>query len=148
MVTYSDGKNVPALTHTLSEFINMQSSDELTYRNFSILEKSHNLEILDHNILNDYLPEIQPYLLDITFDFDEARRYKYSPDLLAYDIYGSTQLDFVVMFFNGVIDPKEFDFNTVKLLYRSQLKALLDEIYKSELDYLKVTRTDNQLKMI
>jgi hypothetical protein len=148
MVTYSDGKNVPALAHTLSEFINMQSSDELTYRNFSILEKSHNLEILDHNILNDYLPEIQPYLLDITFDFEEARRYKYSPDLLAYDIYGSTQLDFVVMFFNGVIDPKEFDFDTVKLLYRSQLKALLDEIYKSELDYLKVTRSDNQLRMI
>lgn len=148
MVTYSDGKNEPALTHTLDEFINMQSSDELTYRNFSILEKSHNLEILDHNILSDYLPEIQPYLLDVTFDHEESRRYKYSPDLLAYDIYGSVQLDFVVMFFNGVIDPKEFDFNTVKLLYRSQLKALLDEIYKSEADYLKLTRSDNGLKMI
>ena len=138
----------PALTHTLQEFIKMQSTDEMTYRNFSILEKSHNLEILDHNIIRDYMTELEPYYQYIVLTYDEAVKYKYAPDLLAYDVYGSVQLDFVVMMLNDVIDPKEFVFDEVILLYKDALDILLSEIYSSEIDYISQTRGDNGLKMI
>ena len=147
MASNYNTSNDPALTHTLTEFISMQSTDELTYRNFSILDKSHNLEILDHNLLHDYITDLEPYFQYIVLTNDESVRYKYAPDLLAYDVYGSTQLDFAIMILNGVIDPKEFTFDTVILLYNSAMNTLLSEIYSAEIDYIKQSRSDNGLKL-
>ena len=33
---------------------------------------------------------------------EEYRRYKYRPDLFAYDVYGKTDYDFVILLVNGI----------------------------------------------
>lgn len=135
----------PALTYTLDQFISMKLSDDLTYRNFSILEVVNDLELLDHNLIEDYLPELESLCIEAPLSQDEYIRYKYAPDLLAYDVYGSAQLDFVILYANGIIDPKDFDLKIVKLPYASKMIAFLDAIYNSESNYINFNRSQNNL---
>ena len=125
----------PAKTFTISDFISEGESDDMTYANFSILQKSTIGQYAERNILDFYLEEIKKICLKIeTFTEEEISKYKYQPDLLAFDIYGSTQLDFVILLVNGIIDPKEFDFSRGYILLpnRTNLFSILDQIKNSE----------------
>lgn len=137
--------NDPALTYTLTEFIEIGTQDETTYRNFSILSYRMNTEFVDQNILDYYLKELKSLCMKITeFSDEEIKKYRYSPDLLAYDVYGSTQLDFIVLLCNGMIDPKEFDFKRKYLLLpkSSILKEFLSKVYSSESEWMNLNRAE------
>lgn len=137
-----------ALTYTIDDFISMKIADETTYHNFSIVEVVDGIELLDHNVIEDYLDELQSICVEVPLDQDQYNKYKYAPDLLAYDIYGSTQLDFIVMYVNDIIDPREFDMKKIKLPYSSALKEFLSEVYNSESGYISQNRADNNLNSI
>ena len=142
MKSYSSN---PALTYTLDQFISMKFTDELTYYNFSIIEMVNGIKLLDHNLIEDYLPELEALCVNCELDQDQYKKYKYSPDLLAFDVYGSTQLDFIILMINDMIDPKEFDLRTIKLPYASQLKLFLSSVYNAENSYLTHNRSVNGL---
>jgi len=135
----------PALTYTLNDFIAMKISDEMTYYNFSIIEKINNVEYLDHNLLEDYLPELEKICIKVNLSDDEFIKYKYAPDKLAYDLYNSVQLDFIVLMANDMIDPKEFCKKQIKLPYSSQLSDLLSRIYSKERNYINQNRIVNNV---
>ena len=135
----------PALTYTLDDFIKMQGTDNFTYRNFSILEKVNDVEILDHNLIEDYRSQIYDICVDCKLDTDQYKRYRYFPDLLAYDIYGSTQLDFIILFCNDMADPKEFDLKILKLPYGNKLRDVLGHVYNSEQYYMANNKFINQI---
>ena len=139
-------KNVtPATTYTLDDFIQMQISDDMTYYNFSILEMIDNVRHLDHNLVEDYLPELKSVCIPVTLSNEEFTKYRYNPDLLAYDIYGSVQLDFIVMLLNDCIDPKEFDKTKLILPYSTSLNIFLNTVYSAESNYIDQNRADNNL---
>lgn len=139
------GELNPALTHTLEEFIAMRNNDDLTYFNFSIIEKINGIKLLDHNLIEDYLDELVSISINCELNRDQYNKYKYSPDLLSYDVYGTTQLDFVILLINDMIDPKEFDLKTIKLPYASKMKLVMQSIYNSEQDYINQNRHDNEI---
>lgn len=141
----SNRKTDTATLHTLEEFIAEKYNDQLTYRNFSILEKIDGIEVVSQCLVDDYLQELDKISLKITLSNDEYRKYKYAPDILAYDVYGSTQLDFVIMFINDMIDPKEFDLKTIKLPYASLLNNVLNDIYNTNAGYIEQNRDDNNI---
>lgn len=136
----------PALTFTLEDFIDMKISDEMTYYNFSIIENINNIEYLDHNLIEDYLPELNKLCIPVSLTSEQFKRYKYAPDLLAYDVYGSVQLDFIVLMANDMIDPKEFCKTEIKLPYASSLRNFLGTIYSKEKNYITKNRYDNNIK--
>lgn len=142
MANYSSN---PALTYTLDQFISMKFTDELTYYNFSIIEMVNGSKLLDHNLIEDYLPELEALCVNCELDQEQYKKYKYSPDLLAFDVYGSTQLDFIILMINDMIDPKEFDLKTIKLPYASHLKTFLSSVYNAESSYLTHNRSINGL---
>lgn len=141
-------KNSPAYTYTIEYFISMRLSDEMTFRNFSILEVIDGIEMLDHNLVEDYLTELENMCVPLILDDESYRKYRYAPDLLAFDIYGSTQLDFIVLYANGMVDPKEFNTKKIKLPYASQLKTFLNQVYNSDYNYIRQNRSDNNLLII
>lgn len=146
MATFSKNNSSLRETYTLSDFIKQKSVDELTYRNLSILQKLHGLEVLDHNLFSDYINDIEPYIVDMEFeDSIQQNKYKYAPDLLAYDVYGSTQLDFVILLLNDMIDYKEFDLSVVRMLRSNDLYSIFSTIYNKNSDYIRITRSDNNL---
>jgi len=138
-------KSNPAKTYTLDDFILEGASDQLTYKNFAITQQIGNISFVDTGLLDYYLRELKSTSVEIPIEnitHDQMVKYKYQPDLLAYDIYGSTQLDFVVLLCNGIIDPKEFDFKVKSLLLpkASTLKEFLSEVFRSEKPWID-TRT-------
>lgn len=134
-------------TYTLDQFISMQSSDQLTYKNFAILEKYNNIEYLDHNLIDDYLTEFLSVAVELVLDDSQFIRYKYSPDLLSYDVYGTTQLDFVILALNDMVDPKEFTKKKIKMLYNSAIKELMSYVYNSNSGYVELNRQINGIKL-
>lgn len=145
MASNSNAVSNPALTYTLDDFISMKISDDMTYYNFSIIEKINDVEHLDTNLIELYIDELQSQCLTIELDQDQYSRYKYNPDLLAYDIYGSVQLDFVILLINNMYDPKEFIKKTLKLPYASTLSTFLNNVYSKESEYIAQNRSDNNI---
>ena len=141
----ADLKNTIAATHTLEEFISRRFEDQITFRNISILEVVDGNEWLDRNLITDYLPELKNISIDVQLSADQYRKYRYNPDLLAYDIYGSTQLDFIILLLNDMIDPKDFDSYKIKLPYVDQIQTFLSLVYNTNAGYLEQNRIDNGL---
>ena len=135
----------PSTTYTLDDFIQMKLSDDMTYYNFSILQVIDGIEHLDHNLVEDYLPELKSVCIPVTLSNLEYNKYKYNPDLLAYDIYGSVQLDFILLLLNDMIDPKEFDKKSLILPYSSTLSTFLNTVYSKESEYIGQNRAENNL---
>ena len=132
-----------SLTYTLEDFTKMQVSDQLTFRNFSTVAVVNGVELTDKNLVEDFLPELMKDALDVDLNNNEYVKYKYAPDLLAYDVYGSVQLDFIILYMNGIIDPKDFDFKTVKLVRASLLKQFLNKVYGSQKYILENNKYEN-----
>ena len=132
----------PALTYTLDDFISMQISDDMTYYNFSILEVIDGVEHLDSNLVEIYLEELKSQCISVQFSEEELKKYKYNADLLAYDLYGSVQLDFVILLLNDMYDPKEFTKKNVILPHSSTLSKFLNDVYSKEAGYIQQNRAD------
>ena len=76
-----------ALTYTLEDFVKMQVSDQLTFRNFSTVAVVNGVELTDKNLIEDFLPELMKNAITVDLSREEYLKYKYAPDLLAFDIY-------------------------------------------------------------
>jgi hypothetical protein len=144
--------NKPEETYTVSGFIEANSgSDEMTYYNFSILQQEvigkDTFQFTVSNIVDDYMEELKEYALLVQLSDLEKLKYHYNPELLAYDLYGSINLDFVILKLNGIIDPKDFDLPIIKVLNADTLKSLLSTIYNAEQDYIKNNRDDEGITM-
>jgi len=140
------GGSNPAKTYTIEDFIDMKTQDEITYINYSILNYNANITYTDQCILDFYMKELKDICLEVTdFTQEEINKYRYAPDLLAYDIYGSTQLDFIVLLCNGIIDPKEFDLNKGKIYLPTliDITNFLSETYSSESEWLNINRGES-----
>ena len=137
-------KRSVAKTATIQDFISAGQSDEMTYRSFSILEKNEDgLEFVDHNIIYDYLEELNKLCQEVQLTNQDVIDYRYAPDILAYRIYGTTQLDFVILAANDMIDPKDFSLSnkTIRLPKASILRTFLSSIYNAEISYIKNNRS-------
>ena len=142
MAVYYDYLNNPAQTYTLEQFINMKNTDGITYNNFSIYGKIDGQKILESNILDEYIDDLVSLSKIVKLSSDEYIKYKYAPDLLAYDVYGSVQLDFVILAVNDMIDPKDFNLKRLKLPTSTILKTMLNEIYSVNAGWISKNRYD------
>ena len=136
----------PAKTYTVDDFIDMKYIDETTFRRFSILEKLKefgDVEHLDHNLIEDYIELLD--VVEVPLDDEQFKKYKYRPDLLAYDVYGSTQVDYVILMINDMYDPKEFCKKKIYLPYASVLDKFMDTIFSCNEDYIEQNREINDI---
>ena len=53
-------------------------------------------EFIIRNIINDYVYELKELSIEVKLTTDEIYKYKYNPKRLAYDVYGSTKLFFII----------------------------------------------------
>ena len=136
--------NLPELTSTVEDFIEMGASDEMTYKNFSILVnfigESSVVEYAQDNVIYDYIDELMEKSVVFELSDDDYIKYRYKPKLLSYDIYGTTELYFVIMALNGICNIKDFNKRKLNLLYKSDLLNILNEIYSAESDYISYNR--------
>lgn len=134
----------PAETSTLEDFIAAGINDDMTYSNFSIFSTINGVKVLDRNIIDDYIPELKNLSSEIIGLTNSDRiHYRYSPDLLAYDMYHSTQLDFIIMAVNGVVTPLEFTMSGKLYLPKASiLKSFLSMVYNAEQEYIQANKSN------
>ena len=70
----------------------------------------------------------------------EFNKYRFKPKLLAYDLYGSTELYFTILFLNGICSIKDFNRKNIRLIKKSDMILLLESIYNAEQNYLSTNR--------
>ena len=133
-----------AKTMTVEDFISLGSSDEVTYYNYSLLEYLNGYEMFITSILYDYEDEISDAVILVALTEEERAKYRYKPYLFAYDIYGATEYKFIIMMLNGIIDPKEFDLQKIKVISKSTLNNILSRILSVNESFMNSNRA--QLK--
>lgn len=128
-------------TISVEDFIGMRSSDDITYYNYSILRYLNGFDMFITNLLYDYEDELNDIAVTIQLTDKERAKYRYKPYLLAFDIYGSTEAGFIIMMMNNIIDPKEFDFNRIKVIRYGDLITILNRMQAVNEEYMNGNRS-------
>ena len=122
----------PAKTSTLEEFIALSSKTIISYRNLSFVERIDDVrEFAIWNVLSDYERELKAISTDVELSESEFRKYIYNPKSLAYDIYGATELFFIILAVNGICTAKEFNNKKIKLIKAKDLEEVIQMIYNA-----------------
>lgn len=129
--------NDPATTHTLGEFIASSGLTTISYDKLSFKENRDGTFIPVINVLRTYLYEVKQQSVSIELDDIEYEKYKYNPKRLAYDIYGNTELFFIILIINGICNIKEFNKRKILMLKKDDINDILSRIYSSEKEYIE-----------
>lgn len=122
----------PEETYTVEQFISSAPTNQISYSKLCIYQKINTVYMATHNVLNDYRKEIRDATVTIKLSDEEYRKYRFRPKLLAYDIYGDTELYFMILFANNICNVKEFDSKKIKMIKYDTLQTILSSIYNSE----------------
>lgn len=123
------------MAYTMADFISLKSTDEVSYHNLSIVEKSSSGEMLldIHNVIDDYLSELESICDTVTLLPNEVIYYQYRPWLLAYNIYGDSELWWIITTLNNCASPNEFyDIQQLQLPTGAALSNFLTSLVNSE----------------
>ena len=131
----------PERTSSIEEFISYGNTNKLTYTNYAILEKisDTNIRVSIHNIIDEYIEDINSACVDLILPTEEMIKFKFKPWLLAYEIYGTIDLSFLILRLNNMISDKEFTKSKLKVLHPDGLE-LINRIYNSEKQYIQDNR--------
>lgn len=135
----------PDKTFTLEDFVQMKVTDDMTYYNFSIIEVIDGVQHTELNLIDEYITELRAICVPVELSDTELARYKNQPDLLAYDVYKSTQLDFVILAINDMYDPKDFTKRHIILPTASGLVTFLNTVYSKESGYINQNRYEQNI---
>lgn len=128
MATYSN----------LSDFIYQGRQNTISYQNLSYVQPFEDIKFPIFNVVTyDYLQEFKDAAVTINLTNDEFDKYKYKPRLLSIDLYGTTELFFVILAVNGMASEKEFSKQTIKLIPVSTLKDMMQQVYANEKQHIR-----------
>lgn len=128
----------PEKSYTIEQFITFKDDDTASYNNLSFRDKYDNIIYPIKNIIDDYIDELNELLVDVVMSESEFLRYRYRPKLLAFDIYGNAELDFLILAMNGVCNMKEFDSRSIKLIKNKDLDNFITSIFNANKDDLDI----------
>ena len=135
-------------TYTVEDFIELgKDLDDIQYSKFAILSKAASdianpIMYAEHNVVYDYEEELKRLSIEVEMSDTEFNKYRYKPKLLAYDLYGSTELYFAILFINGTCNIKDFNRKNIKLIKKADMIAVLEAIYNAEQNYISSNRTN------
>lgn len=130
-------------TYTLDQFIQAGRMTTVSYNRFSYREAISNGTIVSIlNVINDYIDEIQENAVNVELNREQYRKYRMKPKLLCFDVYGNTEVYWVIMLMNGIIDVKEFDMKVLKMLRVDDMETLLTNIYNAEYKWMNQYNTE------
>lgn len=128
----------PEKSYTIEQFITFKDDDTASYNNLSFKDKYDNIIYPIKNIIDDYTDELNELLVDVVMSESEFLRYRYRPKLLAFDIYGNAELDFLILAMNGMCNMKEFDSKNIKLIKNKDLDSFITSIFNANKDDLDI----------
>ena len=136
----------PDKAPTIQGFINLKESDDMTYSKFALYHKCEsqpNLMIaLSNVLLSDYWDELKKDRQLVVLNDLEYIKYRYRAKLFSKDLYGTTQLYFVILALNNMYNMKDFNKKRIWALYPSNMFKLLNEVYSAESVYINKNKNE------
>lgn len=124
---------LPQDTTTIEALVQAGKTVIAKYQNFSYLEQASNGTIVAiKNVIWDYIDELKNASVMVRLSDSEFYKYKYRPKLLCFDVYGNTELDFVIMALNNIADVTEFNSQSFRMLKVQDMNELMTLIYNAE----------------
>lgn len=122
---------------TIKDYIAQYNSEEIVSSAFFLkqllsIDNGGKMIVNFTNLVNKYMPEIRGLKLKITLSNDEYAKYKFNPKLLSYDIYGTTELWFLILEANELHSVTQFDSKTI-YLFRTDIVDKLARILNLEM---------------
>lgn len=134
---------LPENTYTLEEFINAGRFVTISYDKLAYQDKlSNGTHICVLNVINDYMSEIEQLAVTVQLTKEQYHKYRFKPKLLCHDVYGNSELYYIILLLNGIIDVKDFDFDIIKMIKVDAMNEVISYIYNAESKYMTDYNTD------
>ena len=144
--TFYKGNSNPIYSHTLEEFIIAgMTSNYPTYDFWAYIESYNNIEFVVKNVINDYLYELKKLSTNVYLTEKELKKYNYNPKLLSVEVYGTTELYYLILLLNGICNIKEFvDINPIKMIKKDDLMSYLTNITTAEKNFINMHNSNKK----
>lgn len=138
----TDERQMISDTSTIEDTVEAGSNITITDYNLSLLRSidDNTIEYPFQNLLDEYADELKAFCIEHELTDEEFRKYKYRPDLFAYDLYGIIDYEFIIMKLNGINKQIDFDRKKVKYIDPDTLEELLGSITNAEEELLTANR--------
>lgn len=143
----------PYETASMEDFVLSKTSSANSYHSFSLIDLvktdgDTNIAFPVFNVLNDYFDEIREKRIKIELNDNEYVKYRFRPKLLAFDLYGNTELAFLILELNDIFSPRDFDLRELYLLRKDTLTSMLTSIKSSESVFLEKYNSDAENEIL
>jgi len=122
---------------TLEEFIAEYRVENLTIDKYFLQQvidatgssSSGKIVINEDSFLSKYMDEFEDAKSVVTLSDEEKSKYRYNPKLMSFDVYGTTELWFLILWANELYSSTEFTLETNRLImYNSTILEKLERI--------------------
>lgn len=115
---------------TLPEYISSYRLDDLTFSDFFLREvmrfrSGEKIIVQFNSFLNKYMPEFKSTLVSVNLNEAERLKYRFNPKLLSFDLYGTTELWFMILEVNEIQRIIDFDLKTIILPQRIVVERMV-----------------------
>ncbi len=123
-------------TATIKDYISKYQTDDVVLSSFFLkevlnTETGKNLIVNDRSLLSKYLPELESSKVKVQLSNSEYRKYRFNPKRLSYDLYGTTELWFLILDANELHSITQFDLQVVSL-YDTSILSKMSRIFNLE----------------
>ena len=133
--THNTRTSDPRLAPTVVDFILAgKETNVIRYPHLMFQESKDGINYVVHSVLDDYLQDMQEKAIECTLSKSERDRYFLKPRILSSDIYGTTELYYIILRINNMWSPKQFtlDNNKIKMLTKDHMNDFLSAIMRVE----------------
>ena len=133
--THNTRTSDPRLAPTVVDFILAgKETNVIRYPHLMFQESKDGINYVVHSVLDDYLQDMQEKAIECTLSKAERDRYFLKPRILSSDIYGTTELYYIILRINNMLSPKQvtLDNNKIKMLTKDHMNDFLSAIMRVE----------------
>lgn len=98
-------------------------------------DDTQQFHIMD-NVAQYHRRFLRPLVKTVTFSSEDYRKYRYNPWRLSNDLYGTTELWFMILHLNEMYSANEFDKRSIKIYNKEDFIDKLNEIVNVYTDSL------------
>ena len=130
--------SVPTIKEYHKNYNNLDVSyDSLYYKDLADLTSDSKAILLSDCVLDDYAGDLAEIVVSKTLTPEEQRKYYYNPQVLSYDLYGTTQFWSLILDLNDMTSATEFNRSTINI-YDGRLTTLINAVFALEEKMLNI----------
>lgn len=125
--------------YTIKEFIDNYAIDDVTFNTVFLKDvfntPNGKMIVNGSSVLDRYRNELSQYKTKLKLTSEEYRKYQYNPKVLSYDIYGTTELWFLILHANELTSVSQFDMEQ-PYVYTGVIANVITSALNLEKDYI------------